>query len=88
MFKNISQNFVKLPLTFCLISQILVHSLWHVCYVKLLYWLKFLEAKCISGELCCPVTALFKSCFKREKKEKENKVTYLSSAYENLKTYI
>ena len=31
MFKKISQNFVKSPLKFCLISQILVHSLWHVC---------------------------------------------------------
>ena len=31
MFKKISQNFVKSPLNFCLISQILVHSLWHVC---------------------------------------------------------
>ena len=31
MFKKISQNFVKSPLKFCLISQILLHSLWHVC---------------------------------------------------------
>ena len=31
MFKKISPNFVKSPLKFCLISQILVHSLWHVC---------------------------------------------------------
>ena len=31
MFKKISQNFVKSPLVFCLISQILVHSLWHEC---------------------------------------------------------
>ena len=31
MFKKISQNFVKSPLKFCLISQIVVHSLWHVC---------------------------------------------------------
>ena len=31
MFKKISQNFVEFPLKFCLISQILVHSLWHVC---------------------------------------------------------
>ena len=31
MFMKISQNFVKSPLKFCLISQILVHSLWHVC---------------------------------------------------------
>ena len=30
MFKKISQNFVKSPLKFSLISQILVHSLWHV----------------------------------------------------------
>ena len=30
MFKKISQNFVKSPLKFCVISQILVHSLWHV----------------------------------------------------------
>ena len=30
MFKKISQNFVKSPLKFCLISQILVCSLWHV----------------------------------------------------------
>ena len=29
MFKKISQNFVKSPLKFCLISQILVHSFWH-----------------------------------------------------------
>ena len=33
MFKKISQNFVK-SLKFCLISQILVHSLWHVCIEK------------------------------------------------------
>ena len=31
-FKKISQNFVKSPLKFCLISQILFHSLWHVCF--------------------------------------------------------
>ena len=31
MFKKISQNFVKSALKFCFISQILVHSLWHVC---------------------------------------------------------
>ena len=31
MFKKISQNFVKSPLVFCLISQILFHSLWHEC---------------------------------------------------------
>ena len=31
MFKKISQNFVKSPLKFCLISQILVHSWWNVC---------------------------------------------------------
>ena len=30
MFKKISQNFVKSPLKFCFISQIFVHSLWHV----------------------------------------------------------
>ena len=30
MFKKLSQNFVKSPLKFCLISQILVYSLWHV----------------------------------------------------------
>ena len=36
MFKKISQNFVKSPLKFCLISQILVNSLWHVCTVKTL----------------------------------------------------
>ena len=30
MFKKISQNFVKSPLKFCLISQVLVHNLWHV----------------------------------------------------------
>ena len=30
MFKKISQNFVKSSLTFCLISQTLAHSLWHV----------------------------------------------------------
>ena len=35
MFNKISQNFVKYPLKFCLISQILVHSLWHVCISKL-----------------------------------------------------
>ena len=31
MFKTSSQNFVKSPLKFCLISQILFHNLWHVC---------------------------------------------------------
>ena len=30
MFQKISQNFVKSPLKSCLVSQILVHSLWHV----------------------------------------------------------
>ena len=30
MLKKISQNFVISPLKFCLISQILIHSLWHV----------------------------------------------------------
>ena len=31
LFKTISQNFIKSPLKLFLISQILVHSLWHVC---------------------------------------------------------
>ena len=31
MFKKISQNFVKSPLKFGLISQIFVKSLWHIC---------------------------------------------------------
>ena len=31
LFKKISQNFVKSPLKVCLISQNLVHRLWHVC---------------------------------------------------------
>ena len=31
IFVKISQNFIKSPLKFCLISQISVHSLWHVC---------------------------------------------------------
>ena len=35
MFKKISQNFVKSPLKVCLISKILVHSLWHVCQSQL-----------------------------------------------------
>ena len=30
MYKKMSQNFVKSPLKFCRISQILVQSLWHV----------------------------------------------------------
>ena len=34
MFKKISQNFVKSPLKFSLISWILVHSSWHVWYGK------------------------------------------------------
>ena len=34
---QVSQNFIKSHLKFCLISQISVHSLWHVCvyfYIK------------------------------------------------------
>ena len=38
MFKKISLMFVKSPLNFCLISQILVHSLWHVCLNSVLNW--------------------------------------------------
>ena len=30
MFKKISQNFIESHLEFCLISQILVYSLWHI----------------------------------------------------------
>ena len=37
MFKKISQNFVKSPLKFCIISQILVYSLWHVCFILVDY---------------------------------------------------
>ena len=37
MFKKISQNFVISPLNFCLISQVLVHSLWHVCIIGILW---------------------------------------------------
>ena len=40
-FKKISQNFVKSPLKFCLISQILVHSLWHVCKSPPMFLTKF-----------------------------------------------
>ena len=35
IFLKISQNFIKSPLRICLISQISVHSLWHVWYSKL-----------------------------------------------------
>ena len=31
IFVKISQNFIECPLKICLISQISVHSLWHVC---------------------------------------------------------
>ena len=31
IFVKISQSFIKSPLKFCFISQISVHSLWHVC---------------------------------------------------------
>ena len=31
IYKKISQNFVESPLKFCIISQILVNSLWHIC---------------------------------------------------------
>ena len=31
IFVNVSQNFVKSHLKFCIISQISAHSLWHVC---------------------------------------------------------
>ena len=37
MFKKISQNFVKSPLNLCRISQVLVHSLWHVCIIGILW---------------------------------------------------
>ena len=32
IFVKISQNFIKSPLKFLYISQISVHSLWHVCF--------------------------------------------------------
>ena len=32
IFVKISQNFIKSHLKICLISQTLVHSLWHVWY--------------------------------------------------------
>ena len=31
IFVKISQNFIKSHLKICLVSQISVHSLWHVC---------------------------------------------------------
>ena len=34
IFMKISQNFIKAHLKFCLISQISVHSLWHVWAVE------------------------------------------------------
>ena len=30
IFVKVTQNFIKSPLNICLISQISVHSLWHV----------------------------------------------------------
>ena len=42
MFEKISQKFVKSPFKFCLISQILVHSLWHVCITASLVRLSLL----------------------------------------------
>ena len=51
IIKKILQNFVKSPLKFCLISQILVHSLWHVCFLvrrssssQLVHWSKTILA--------------------------------------------
>ena len=51
MFKKISQNFVQSSLKFCLISQILVHSLWHVCTCAFL--LQFLFVLFIQFTLVC-----------------------------------
>ena len=70
IFVKISQNFNKSPLTFCLISQILVHSLWHVCShdINLVYSLgenkrksmvKFiLHLKCISKQKLTEIRGL------------------------------
>ena len=30
---KVSQNFIKSHLKFCFVSEILVHSLWHVCMI-------------------------------------------------------
>ena len=35
-FVQVSQNFIRSHLKFCLISQISVHSLWHVCVFSIL----------------------------------------------------
>ena len=40
IFAKISQNFIKSHLKFCLISQISVHSVWHVCISE--YFTSFL----------------------------------------------
>ena len=41
MFKKISQNFVKSPLTFLPYLKILVNSLWHVCISRQKYMLGY-----------------------------------------------
>ena len=62
MFKEISQNFVKSPFKVCLISQILVHSLWHICIQWLIMqqimsqaWKKAIYALtlCMLGNFAC-----------------------------------
>ena len=57
MFKKISQNFVKSPLKFCLISQILVHNLWHVCMVFQTGWIGYSISNrgCNNSQMMCNV---------------------------------
>ena len=38
IFVKVSQNFIKSPLKICLISQISVHSLWHVRMLWQVFW--------------------------------------------------
>ena len=57
IFIKISHNFIKSPLKICLISQISVHSLWHVCrHQNLVPW------------SCLPLTCGYIHVLNHEKK--------------------
>ena len=62
-FVKISQNFIKSPLKICLIAQISVHSLWHVCDSKTR--IKLTQTTCNAHQLSGkPNQALIKGKFK------------------------
>ena len=61
MFKKISQKFVKSPLKCCLISQVQVHSLWHVCLFAFIVERMFLGLISLSIKICHDLSLTFSS---------------------------